>query len=161
MESLKILKKKIQSLQNEGKKIIFTNGVFDILHRGHVTYLKEAKKMGDVLIVGVNDDASVKRLNKGPNRPVNPQDARAFVISELKAVDFAILFSEDTPLKLILEIKPNVLVKGGDYDPDCTDPNSKSYIVGSKEVIANGGQVVSIDLVEGYSTTGIIRKMNG
>lgn len=158
--NLKTIISELKSLQDSGKKIVFTNGVFDILHRGHVTYLKEAKKLGDFLLVGINDDDSVRRLNKGPDRPINPEDARAFIISELKSVDYAFLFSEDTPLRAINEIMPDILVKGGDYNPDCTDSKNKSYIVGSKEVIANGGQVVSIDLVKGYSTTNTINKIN-
>lgn len=145
--------------KKENKKIVFTNGVFDILHKGHVTYLKEAKKLGDILVVGINDDASVKRLNKGPERPINPEDARAFIISELKAVDGTIIFSDDTPLNIILSLQPDILVKGGDYDPHCTNANDKTYIVGSKEVIATGGKVASIDLVDGFSTTGIVKKM--
>ena len=160
MFDLKPLSERLIEIKSSGKKIVFTNGVFDILHRGHVTYLKEAKKHGDILIVGINDDNSVKRLNKAPGRPINPEDARAFIISELKSVDFTVLFTDDTPLEMIKIIMPDVLVKGGDYDPNCTNENNKTYIVGSKEVVANGGKVISIDLVAGYSTTNIIKKIN-
>lgn len=136
--------------KNRGKKIVFTNGCFDILHRGHVTYLSEAKKLGDLLVLGVNSDASVKRL-KGPERPINNEKDRAYVLSQLKAVDFVEIFSEDTPLNLILTVKPKVLVKGGDWKID--------QIVGGKEVQASGGQVFSLNFVDGYSTTSLIEKI--
>lgn len=136
--------------KNEGKKIVFTNGCFDIIHKGHVTYLNEAKKLGDILIIGLNSDASVKRL-KGPERPINNEQDRQYVMSQLKPVDFVEIFTEDTPLNLILKIKPKVLVKGGDWKID--------QIVGGKEVIANGGDVFSLNFVDGYSTTSIIQKI--
>lgn len=136
--------------ENKDKKIVFTNGCFDILHRGHVTYLAEAKKLGDLLILGVNSDASVKRL-KGPERPINNENDRAYVLSQLKSVDFTEIFTEDTPLNLINKIMPKVLVKGGDWKID--------QIVGAKEVIANGGDVFSLNFVDGYSTTSIIHKI--
>lgn len=135
---------------NEGRKIVFTNGCFDILHRGHVTYLTEARKLGDLLVVGMNSDASVKRL-KGPERPINKETDRQYVLSQLKAVDFVEIFSEDTPLNLILKVKPAVLVKGGDWKIE--------QIVGAKEVIANGGEVYSLNFVDGYSTTSLISKI--
>ena len=137
-------------LLNEGKKIVFTNGCFDILHRGHVTYLAEAKKLGDLLVIGLNSDASVKRL-KGPDRPINNEDDRKYVLSQLKSVDFVEIFTEDTPLNLILTIKPKVLVKGGDWKID--------QIVGGQEVIADGGDVFSLNFVDGYSTTSVIQKI--
>ena len=137
--------------KNEGKKIVFTNGCFDILHRGHVTYLNEARKLGDLLVLGVNSDASVKRL-KGPERPINNEEDRAYVLSQLKAVDFVEIFTEDTPLNLILKVKPKVLVKGGDWKID--------QIVGGKETVANGGEVFSLNFVDGYSTTSIINKIH-
>jgi rfaE bifunctional protein nucleotidyltransferase chain/domain len=136
---------------NKGKKIVFTNGCFDILHRGHVTYLSEAKKLGDLLVIGLNSDASVKRL-KGPERPINQETDRQYVLSQLKAVDFVEIFTEDTPLELILKVEPKVLVKGGDWKID--------QIVGAKEVIANGGDVFSLNFVNGYSTTSIINKIH-
>ena len=136
--------------RNKNKKIVFTNGCFDILHKGHVTYLAEARKLGDVLLIGVNSDASVKRL-KGPERPINNEQDRAYVLSQLKSVDFTEIFTEDTPLNLILKVKPHVLVKGGDWKID--------QIVGAKEVIANGGEVFSLNFIDGYSTTSIIKKI--
>ncbi len=135
---------------NVGKKIVFTNGCFDILHKGHVSYLTEAKKLGDLLVVGVNSDSSVKRL-KGPERPINNEADRAYVLSQLKCVDFVEIFHEDTPLNLINKILPSILVKGGDWKSD--------QIVGAKEVIQNGGQVLSLNFVDGYSTTSIIQKI--
>ena len=136
--------------QNKNNRIVFTNGCFDILHKGHVSYLSEARKLGDVLLVGVNSDASVKRL-KGSERPINNEHDRAFVLSQLKSVDFTEIFTEDTPLNLILKVKPHVLVKGGDWKID--------QIVGAKEVIANGGEVFSLNFVDGYSATSIIKKI--
>lgn len=135
---------------NVGKRIVFTNGCFDILHRGHVTYLSEARKLGDLLVIGLNADASVKRL-KGPERPINNEKDRQYVLSELKAVDFVEIFTEDTPLNLILTVKPQILVKGGDWKID--------QIVGAKEVIQYGGDVFSLNFVDGYSTTNLIHKI--
>ena len=137
-------------LKNKDKKVVFTNGCFDILHRGHVTYLNEAKAQGDILIVGLNSDASVKRL-KGETRPVNSELDRKFVLENLKAIDFVEIFTEDTPLNLIKEVMPDVLVKGGDWKPE--------QIVGSKEVLANGGEVKSLNFVNGFSTTSTIEKI--
>ncbi len=137
-------------VENKGKRIVFTNGCFDILHRGHVTYLAEAKKLGDLLVIGLNSDESVKRL-KGPQRPINNENDRLYVLSQLKSVDFVEIFNEDTPLNLILKVLPNILVKGGDWKID--------QIVGAREVIANGGDVFSLNFVDGYSTTSIIHKI--
>jgi rfaE bifunctional protein nucleotidyltransferase chain/domain len=153
------LQKVVSEWKQQGRKVVFTNGVFDILHIGHVQYLQKAKELGDKLVVAINSDESVKKLNKGPERPINPEFARAYVIGALQCVDATIIFSGDTPIEVISQIKPDVLVKGGDYDANETDPSSKKYIVGSAEVIASGGHVATIDLVEGYSTTGIVRKM--
>lgn len=136
--------------KNEGKKIVFTNGCFDILHRGHVTYLNEARKLGDVLVIGLNSDNSVRKL-KGPERPINNELDRGYVLSQLRSVDFVEIFDEPTPLSLINKVKPLVLVKGGDWKID--------QIVGAKEVIANGGQVFSLNFVDGYSTTSVIHKI--
>lgn len=141
----------LKSLKESGKKIVFTNGCFDILHTGHVSYLNEAKSCGDILVIGLNSDASVKRL-KGETRPVNNEADRKFVLENLKAVDFVFIFEEDTPLKLIKEVNPNVLVKGGDWKVE--------QIVGSDFVMANGGEVKSLQFVNGYSTTNIIEKIN-
>lgn len=135
---------------NADKRIVFTNGCFDILHRGHVTYLSEARKLGDLLVVGLNSDDSVKRL-KGPERPINNELDRQYVLSQLKAVDFVEIFREDTPLNLILKVAPSILVKGGDWKID--------QIVGAKEVLGWGGDVFSLQFVDGYSTTSIIHKI--
>jgi len=147
-----------ENLSDAHKKVVFTNGCFDILHLGHVTYLAQAAELGDFLVVAVNDDASVRAQNKAHNRPINTESARAFLIAALSFVDVVVIFSEDTPLTLIQEIKPDVLVKGSDYDADENDPNSKKYIVGSAQIKANGGAVITIDLVPNYSTTGILKK---
>ena len=132
-----------------GKKIVFTNGVFDILHEGHIFSLSQAAKEADFLIVGLNADASVKRL-KGESRPVNNQESRALVLASLVMIDAVVLFEEDTPLELIKSIMPDVLVKGGDY--------TVQQIVGAKEVIAKGGRVVINPILMGFSTTGIIEQ---
>lgn len=150
----------VRDWQSNGQKVVFTNGCFDILHLGHVTYLEAAAKLGERLVVGVNDDVSVRRLEKGSERPVNPEQARAALIAALRCVDAVVVFSEPTPFELIEALKPDVLVKGGDYDPAEKDPASPSYIVGSAETLARGGKVQTIPLVKGYSTTAIIRKLN-
>ncbi|MDR1303715.1 MAG: D-glycero-beta-D-manno-heptose 1-phosphate adenylyltransferase [Verrucomicrobiales bacterium] len=137
------------TLSASGKKLVFTNGCFDILHRGHVTYLTFARNQGDALCVGLNSDASVKR-NKGENRPINPEDDRAFVMASLQAVDAVVLFNEDEPRDLIAKILPQVLVKGKDW---------AHYVSGRDVVEANGGHVVLADMVEGRSTTGTIEKV--
>lgn len=131
-------------------KIVFTNGVFDIIHRGHVQYLEQARLYGDFLIVGLNSDASVRRL-KGQSRPFNSQEDRAFVLSRLKPVDCVCVFEEDTPLELIKIVKPNVLIKGGDYTIE--------QIVGREFVEENGGVVLTIPLIQGRSTTNLIDKI--
>jgi D-beta-D-heptose 7-phosphate kinase/D-beta-D-heptose 1-phosphate adenosyltransferase len=148
----------IKAWREAGDTIVFTNGVFDILHVGHVTYLEQAAAHGNRLIIGVNSDASVRGLNKGPERPINPEWARARVLEALRCVDAAIVFSDHTPLELILAIQPDILVKGGDYNPDETDEMKKTYMVGSKEVKASGGKAIAIPLVEGFSTTNILNK---
>lgn len=136
--------------KNKDKKIVFTNGCFDIIHKGHVAYLVEAKKLGDLLVIGLNSDASVKRL-KGPERPINNELDRQYVMSQLKPVDFVEIFTEDTPMNLILKIMPKILVKGGDWKIE--------QIVGGKEVVEAGGEVFSLNFVDGYSTTSIIHKI--
>lgn len=137
--------------KQNNKKVVFTNGCFDILHYGHVKYLSEAKKCGDLLIVGLNSDASVKRI-KGHNRPINPEYDRAMVIAGLEAVDYVVMFDDDTPIELISAIVPNVLVKGADYKP--------SDIVGYDVVVKNGGSVQVIEFVDGRSTTKTIEKIS-
>ena len=138
-------------LRESGKKIVFTNGCYDILHPGHVDLLERAKALGDILILGLNSDDSVRRQNKGPERPVNPFPARAFVLAHLAAVDAVVSFDEDTPARIIEAIQPDVLVKGGDWAPD--------RIVGRETVEARGGKVVSLPLLPGYSTTAIVKKL--
>lgn len=139
-------------LRRSGRKIVFTNGVFDILHRGHVTYLEKAKSFGDVLIIGCNTDASVRRL-KGPSRPINPQADRAALLLALRCVDHVVLFGEDTPDRLIRAIKPDVLVKGADY--------KISEIVGADFVQSYGGKVRRVKLVPGRSTSKLVRGLHG
>lgn len=131
-------------------KIVFTNGCFDILHRGHIEYLAKAASTGDVLIVGLNTDRSVQKL-KGKNRPVQDEKARALLLASLQFVDRVVLFDEDTPYNLIKKIQPDILVKGADYKPD--------EIVGYDIVSEKGGEVITIDIVEGYSTTSILNKL--
>lgn len=147
MHDLNHIVELVEKLKLSGYSIVLTNGCFDILHRGHVAYLQSAKSMGDILIVGMNTDASVKRL-KGEERPINTLEDRAYVLSALKSVDYVVPFDEDTPLTLIQSIKPDVLVKGGDYTMDT--------IVGAKEVHAYGGKVEIIPFVDGKSTSSII-----
>ncbi len=144
------LQQQLKRWRLQGKKIVFTNGVFDILHEGHIASLSEAAAFGHILIVGVNADASVKRL-KGESRPVNNEHSRALLLAALVMTDAVIIFKEDTPLNLINSILPDTLVKGGDY--------TLEQIVGAKEVLANGGEVRIIPLVQGFSTTGIIERM--
>jgi len=132
------------------RKIVFTNGCFDILHKGHLELLSQAAALGDVLIVGINADDSVRRL-KGDDRPVNDEKFRAMLLASLTIIDAVCIFPEDTPLALIQTILPDFLVKGGDYDP--------STVVGAEDVLKNGGEVVIIPLVSGYSTSNIIQKI--
>jgi len=148
--SLKEAKKHSVMLRKNGKKVVFTNGCFDILHAGHVHYLEQAKELGDELVVGLNSDSSVKTL-KGPSRPINNLEQRAKVLSSLKCVDRIVSFADETPIKLIKEIKPDVLVKGGDY--------KAKDVVGHKEIKSWGGEVKIIPLVPGLSTTNIIKKL--
>jgi rfaE bifunctional protein nucleotidyltransferase chain/domain len=140
----------IEKVRKEGKKIVFTNGCFDIIHAGHVDYLEKAKSLGDFLVVGLNSDESIRRL-KGKDRPINPQEHRKKVLSALKPVDLVIIFDEDTPERLIKEIKPDVLVKGGDWKVE--------NIVGADFVKSYGGKVLTIDFVYDTSTTKIISKI--
>ena len=139
------------AVQRPKGRIVFTNGCFDILHRGHAVYLAQARSLGDALVVGLNTDASVRRL-KGPERPLNAQADRAFLLASLACVDAVILFDDDTPEHLIHQVVPDVLVKGGDYTID--------KIVGADFVMQNGGLVTTIPFVDGYSTTNIIQKMS-
>lgn len=144
------LKVRVASMKKHGMKVVFTNGCFDILHEGHVSYLRQARALGDALVVGLNSDASVKRL-KGEERPLNNEFSRAAVLTALGCVDYVCIFGEDTPYELIKEVIPDVLVKGGDWSPDS--------IVGSDVVRSHGGEVLSLAFVPGHSTTGIIEKI--
>ena len=146
-----ILQKKLEELRKKGNKIAFTNGCFDILHEGHIFSLSQAAGEGDFLVVGVNSDASVRKL-KGEHRPVNAQVSRATLLASLIMVDAVVIFEEDTPLELINTLLPDILVKGGDYTVD--------QIAGAKEVIANGGKVVINPILEGFSTTALIEKIH-
>ena len=136
----------VAKLKKSGKKIVFTNGCFDLIHAGHIKVFEKAKALGDILIVGLNSDSSVKRL-KGPNRPLVNEKSRAYVISALESVDYVALFSEETPAQLIAQLKPDILVKGGDY--------RINEIVGRQDV----KKVVRVPLLEGYSTTELIKKI--
>jgi len=140
-----------QQARGEGKKIVFTNGVFDILHPGHVRYLKDARALGDVLIVGVNSDRSARAQGKAPDRPINTEAERCEVLGALASVDAVVVFDEDTPHEIIKAIQPDILVKGADWD--------ENAIVGRDIVEARGGRVVRMKVLEGYSTTRLIEKI--
>lgn len=138
-------------IKRHGQRVVFTNGCFDVLHFGHVHYLAQARQLGDLLVVGLNSDDSVRRL-KGPSRPINGERERAYVLAALACVDFVVVFDEDTPQELIETVRPDVLVKGGDYEI--------ANIVGADYVTENGGVVTTIPFVEGFSSTQIIEKLN-
>lgn len=144
------IKEKVEKWKQGGEKIVFTNGCFDLLHVGHLSYMLKASSLGTKLVIGLNSDTSVKRL-KGEGRPVNTELSRSLMLASLFFVDAVAVFSEDTPLELIKEILPDVLVKGGDYEI--------KNIVGASEVFANGGTVQTIDFVNGYSSTNLINKI--
>jgi len=149
IKDLKILTKTLSALRNKGKKIVFTNGCFDILHAGHVDYLSKARRLGDVLVVGLNSDSSVKKI-KGKDRPINKESDRAKVLSSLYFVDYITSFNETTPENLIKKVRPDILVKGGDWKIE--------DIVGGSFVRSYGGKIKSIPFVKGYSTTSIIER---
>ena len=157
--TLKAVTACVQEWKAEGLQVVFTNGVFDVLHVGHVEVLERAAAEGDRLVVGLNADASVKRLGKGDDRPIHGEENRARLLAALRCVDAVAVFEEDTPLELVLAIKPDVLVKGGDYDPACTDTSDPTYMVGSAEVASWGGRSVAIPLVPGQSTTATLNKI--
>lgn len=140
----------VQHWKADGKKIVFTNGCFDLLHAGHVAYLTEAASLGDILILGLNSDSSVQRI-KGPQRPINNETTRSAVLSAMSFIDAVVFFEEETPLELIKAVLPDVLVKGGDYKPE--------EIVGAAETLANGGKVEVLTFLPGYSSTAIIEKI--
>lgn len=143
-------KERVESWKNEGDKIVFTNGCFDLLHVGHVDYMEKARNLGDKLIVAVNSDNSIKRL-KGVGRPITDINSRSKVLAALGFVDLVVVFDEDTPLELISELIPDILVKGNDYLAE--------NVVGADIVIKNGGEVVTLELIKGYSTTSIIERI--
>jgi D-glycero-beta-D-manno-heptose 1-phosphate adenylyltransferase len=141
----------IRRARGEGKTIVFTNGVFDILHPGHVRYLRDARALGDLLIVGINSDRSVRALAKAPDRPINSEHERAEVLAALASVDAVVVFDEDTPHAIISELQPDILVKGADW--------GENEIVGRDVVEARGGRVVRVQLADGYSTTSLIERI--
>ena len=149
---LPALRARLARQQALGRRVVFTNGCFDIIHQGHVSYLEAARRLGDCLVVGLNSDQSIRAL-KGPQRPVNPESSRARVLAALGCVDFVVIFGEETPLELIRSLKPDLLVKGADWPLD--------RIVGAPEVLARGGQVAAIPMAPGFSTTGMIQRIRG
>lgn len=150
IKNLNQLKKIVSSLKGKGKKIVFTNGCFDLLHYGHVKYLQEARLKGDILVVAINSDASVRKI-KGKKRPLVHEKDRLRIIAALESVDYAVLFKEDSPLKIIKSLRPDILVKGADW--------SKNNIVGSDIVLSYGGEVNTIELIKERSTTNLIKKI--
>lgn len=159
--SLEEAQRKVAMWQMKGDKVVFTNGCFDILHLGHVTYLAQAASEGSRLVIGLNADASVRRQGKGDDRPINSEESRALVLAALQVVDLIVFFDQDTPIELIKALQPDVLAKGADYDPEETEPTAKKYIVGSDIMKQKGGKVIAIPLVDGYSTTALIKKVVG
>ena len=156
--SVEEAKRRMSMWHMKNDVVCFTNGCFDILHLGHITYLAKAASLGKRLIVAVNSDDSVRLLNKAPNRPINNEQARMMVVAALGCVDLVVVFNEQTPLELINELLPDILIKGADYDAEETDINHPKYIIGSDVVKVNGGKVETISFVEGYSTTSILGK---
>ncbi len=159
--SLEEAQRKVAMWQMKGDKVVFTNGCFDILHLGHVTYLAQAASEGSRLVIGLNTDASVRRQGKGDDRPINSEESRALVLAALQVVDLIVFFDQDTPIELIKALQPDVLAKGADYDLEETEPTAKKYIVGSDIMKQKGGKVIAIPLVDGYSTTALIKKVVG
>ena len=150
IKNLRELRKEISRLKAKGKRVAFTNGCFDLLHYGHVKYLEDAKRKGDILVVAINQDASIRRI-KGDKRPIVNEQDRARIVAALESVDYVTLFKEDTPLKVIKLLKPDILVKGADWNKD--------NIVGADFVLSYGGRVATIKLVKGRSTSGLIEKI--
>ncbi len=143
--------KELKSWREKNKKIVFTNGCFDIIHPGHIDYLSQARDLGDILVLGLNTDQSVRRLNKGSNRPINDERTRAYVLAGLASVDLIVFFDEETPYNLIKLLQPNVLVKGNDYEVE--------KIIGFDILKENGGEVITIPFLDGYSTSSLIKKI--
>ncbi len=153
------LQTQVDSWKQQNEKVVFTNGVFDLIHRGHITYLAEAASKGTKFIIGLNSDASVKTLAKGAARPIKDEDSRAIILAAMQFVDAIVIFDDHTPIHLIEALKPSVLIKGGDYNPNESAPSSKKYIVGREVVLNNGGEVLVIPFLEGFSTTAIEKKI--
>jgi rfaE bifunctional protein nucleotidyltransferase chain/domain len=143
--------KELKAWREKNKKIVFTNGCFDIIHPGHIDYLSQARDLGDILVLGLNTDQSVRRLNKGSNRPINDERTRAYVLAGLASVDLIVFFDEETPYNLIKLLQPNVLVKGKDYEVE--------KIIGFDILKENGGEVITIPFLDGYSTSSLIKKI--
>ena len=143
--------KELKAWREKNKKIVFTNGCFDIIHPGHIDYLSQARDLGDILVLGLNTDQSVRRLNKGSNRPINDERTRAYVLAGLASVDLIVFFDEETPYNLIKLLQPNVLVKGKDYEVE--------KIIGFDILKENGGEVITIPFLDGYSTSILIKKI--
>lgn len=156
--TLSSFQKTLDTWRDNGETCVFTNGVFDIVHRGHIDYLNKASQLADHLVLGLNSDSSVKRLEKGDDRPINAELDRAYLLAAFGFIDAVIIFDEDTPIELIKNIRPDVLVKGGDYSPSATKGEAK-YIVGSDLVIENGGKIDVIPFLPGYSTTSLLKKI--
>lgn len=153
------LKQLVANWKKDYQQVVFTNGCFDILHRGHIEYLAHSADFGNRLIIAINSDASVKGLDKGSSRPIQDEYSRALIVAALNFVDAVIVFNEQTPLELIQLLVPDILIKGGDYDVNCTDKTAKKYIIGSDVVKANGGKVEVIQFVSGFSTSKIEEKI--
>ncbi|HOX55248.1 MAG: D-glycero-beta-D-manno-heptose 1-phosphate adenylyltransferase [Candidatus Omnitrophica bacterium] len=151
VKTLEALSRVLSSLKKKNKTVVFTNGCFDILHYGHAKYLEDSKKLGDCLVVGLNSDSSVRSLKKDKNRPINHELDRASVLASLASVDYIVIFNEPTPLKLISKLKPDIIVKGGDW--------KKDDVVGKDIVESYGGRVQIIPYLKGYSTTNIIKSI--
>ncbi len=143
--------KELKTWREKNKKIVFTNGCFDIIHPGHIDYLSQARDLGDILVLGLNTDQSVRRLNKGSNRPINDERTRAYVLAGIASVDLIVFFDEETPYNLIKLLQPNVLVKGKDYEVE--------KIIGFDILKENGGEVITIPFLDGYSTSSLIKKI--
>lgn len=142
-----------------GEKVVFTNGVFDLIHQGHIAYLVDAASFGTKLVIGLNADQSVKTLEKGPSRPIKDEKSRAIILAAMEFVSAVIIFNDSTPFNLIDALKPHVLIKGGDYNPEETDPSNKKYIVGRDIVTKANGEVIVIPFLDGFSTTSLEKKI--
>lgn len=157
--TLEALSDLVNAWKKNGETVVFTNGVFDLIHQGHIAYLAEAASQGTKFIIGLNADSSVKTLAKGPARPIKDEESRAIILAAMQFVDAVVIFKESTPIQLIETLQPTILVKGGDYNPDETNPASKTYIVGREVVLSGNGMVKVIPFLEGFSTTALEKKI--